>query len=131
MQPIKLVIKGKPVSWKNSRNAIKLPNGRPTLVPSRAATKWMKQAVLQLQFQWGPSPALNVPLNAQIVSYYWGGEPDASNLYLGPEDALQKAGVIADDRLIQSHDGSRKFKDNNNPRVEITLTPIITDEVEF
>ena len=33
--------------------------------------------------------------------------PDLSNLYELPQDCLTKAKVIQDDRLIQSHDGSR------------------------
>ena len=34
---------------------------------------------------------------------------DLSNLIQMPEDALQKAGVIKDDALIVSYDGSRKL----------------------
>lgn len=33
--------------------------------------------------------------------------PDLSNCYGGPEDALQKAGVVVNDRQVKSHDGSR------------------------
>ena len=33
---------------------------------------------------------------------------DLSNLLQGPEDALIKAGVIKDDKLIESYDGSRR-----------------------
>lgn len=37
-----------------------------------------------------------------------GNLPDLSNLYQMPEDLLQYAGVIEDDRLIAGHDGSRR-----------------------
>jgi Holliday junction resolvase RusA-like endonuclease len=46
---------------------------------------------------------------------------DLSNLYQGPEDALVKAGILEDDSLIQSHDGSRKHRSCENPRVQITI----------
>lgn len=34
--------------------------------------------------------------------------PDLSNLYMLPEDCLQKVGIIENDTLIESHDGSRR-----------------------
>ena len=34
--------------------------------------------------------------------------PDLSNLYLLPEDCLQKVGIIEDDTQVESHDGSRR-----------------------
>lgn len=46
---------------------------------------------------------------------------DLSNLYQGPEDALVKAGILQDDVLIASHDGSRKHLGCENPRVQITI----------
>jgi hypothetical protein len=36
---------------------------------------------------------------------------------------MQAAGVLVDDFQIASHDGSRRYLDRQNPRVEITLTP--------
>lgn len=33
--------------------------------------------------------------------------PDISNLYELPQDALQSAGILENDRLIRGHDGSR------------------------
>lgn len=40
--------------------------------------------------------------------------PDLSNLYQLPEDCLVKAGILEDDRLIESHDGSRRFPASKN-----------------
>lgn len=48
---------------------------------------------------------------------------DLSNLYELPQDALQKAGILENDALIESHDGSRKRYDPKNPRTEIVITP--------
>jgi Holliday junction resolvase RusA-like endonuclease len=46
--------------------------------------------------------------------------PDLSNLYQLVEDCLESAGVIEDDRLIESHDGSRRMSGPKN-HVEIEL----------
>lgn len=43
----------------------------------------------------------------------------------GLADLLEKRGVVANDKWIQSWDGSRLAKDKANPRVELTLTPLI------
>lgn len=48
---------------------------------------------------------------------------DLSNLYQGPEDALVKALILADDSLIESHDGSRKHLGCIAPRILITIRP--------
>lgn len=40
--------------------------------------------------------------------------PDQSNLYQGVEDCLQKIGIIEDDNLIESHDGSRRLPGDTN-----------------
>ncbi len=39
---------------------------------------------------------------------------DLSNLYELPQDCLQQAGIIENDRFIQSHDGSRKYLGEDN-----------------
>jgi Holliday junction resolvase RusA-like endonuclease len=46
---------------------------------------------------------------------------DLSNLYEFPQDCLQKAGIIENDCQIESHDGSRKLYDKDNPRTEIYI----------
>lgn len=46
--------------------------------------------------------------------------PDLSNLYELPQDVLTKAGIISDDTLIDSHDGSRRLPSDSN-KLEIFL----------
>lgn len=48
---------------------------------------------------------------------------DLSNLYELPQDQLVASGILADDALIESHDGSRKLYDRDNPRTEIIIVP--------
>ena len=135
---LRLVIRGPPLSWKNHRQLTVIA-GKPRLVLSKAHKKWAHGAVVQLMAQWGskfsgPLPK-KIPLNAAIVSYLPTRRlTDASNLYQGPEDVMQAchsrckptcrvhAGVIEDDCAIETHNGSARRYDKDNPRVEIVLT---------
>jgi Holliday junction resolvase RusA-like endonuclease len=85
---------------------------------------WLKSAVEQLRWQWADAPIpKTMHVSAKIVSYLGTKRMiDASNLYQGPEDAMQLAGVLEDDVCIEDHDGSSRRYDKLNPRVEITLT---------
>ena len=138
---------GQPIVQKNSKTIRLLParNKRGShrcpecgkwihavLTLSKAARDWRKWAVDALSRQWrhGPLPK-HVRVNAQITSYMrTRKQPDASNLYQGPEDAMQEAEVFADDIVIASHNGSRRDYDPHKPRVEIVLTPAAQDQVQ-
>lgn len=53
--------------------------------------------------------------------------PDLSNLYQMPEDALEKAKIIDNDTLIDSHDGSRRLMSASNEyilKIYIYKTPL-------
>lgn len=49
------------------------------------------------------------------------GEPDLSACHEGIQDVLQTAKVILNDRLIQSHDGSRKTFGHNVAGMHVFL----------
>lgn len=130
--PIKLTILGPPCVWKNSRRIVTKPF--PKSLPSKKAEAWMEAAIPQLERQWIYKPIPKLwQLNAKILSYLptprlnkegdiHGWMADADNLYGGPGDAMEAAGVLEDDVCIESHNGSRRLHDKKNPRVEITLT---------
>ena len=138
----RLVIAGRPIVLKNSKQIITLPGRRPLLMPSSAAKQYMRDAAAQLRVQWAslfrsPIP-LDVHLNAAIVSYLpTRSRTDASNLYEAPQDAMkackptckpkcaQHAGVIVDDYQVRTHNGSDRRHDPARPRVEIVLTPYL------
>lgn len=68
----------------------------------------------QLRLQWGNKKPIDFPVNISIMSKgAWFSHnkrlPDASNLYEFPQDLLQTAGVLKDDRLIETHDGSKRI----------------------
>lgn len=53
--------------------------------------------------------------------------PDLSNLYQIVEDSLQKAGVIANDHLIESHDGSRRVA-GDKTTLEVVIYDLQNDQ---
>jgi len=140
---IELVISGEPVILKNTRELLILPGKggqrgfrchscgaslRPSSRPSKVAQLWTNLAIGKLKLQWWRVQRQPIPkgvfLNAAIVSWLPKGKRgDSSNLYQAPEDALTKAGVIADDHWIRTHNGSDRMRDRHRPRVEIVLTP--------
>jgi hypothetical protein len=135
----KLVVRGAPFSFKRAKQVVTV-NGRASIGLTTKAKHYMRDAVAQLRAQWapvfrGPIPR-DIELNAAIRSYLPTRRmTDASNLYQGVEDALQACGpkckpgcnvhasVIVDDVQIRTHNGSDRFYDKDNPRVEIVLTP--------
>ena len=120
-----LVIHGQPVSWKRGKQMALNPKTRKWfLATGKPQARWMKDAIRQLKEQWEAEPIPKaVELNAQIISYLGNRRSiDASNLYQGPEDAMEAAGILEDDACIRRHDGSDRRYDKLHPRVEITLT---------
>jgi Holliday junction resolvase RusA-like endonuclease len=130
--PVRLTVLGPPCVWKNQRRVVTKPFVKSH--PSKKAAAWMKSAIGQLERQWIYKPIPKLwQLNAKILSYLptprlneegdiHGWLADADNLYGGPGDALESAGILEDDVCIESHDGSRRLYDKENPRVEMTLT---------
>ena len=108
-----LVVWGQPAVLKNSKFAA-LVNGIPMVLTSKAAKKYLRKATAALRSQWIGKFPIDQPMSLAIVTFgAWRSDneklPDQSNLYQAPEDALEKAGVIWNDRLVQNHDGSARI----------------------
>jgi len=118
------VILGSPSIKKNSKRFIRnRSTGQPMLISSQQALKAEKDGLVQLKFQkrW---ETIKDPIHAQFCFFVPDlRKRDLSNLFEAPQDLLQKSGIISDDSLIRSLDGSRIFLDRKNPRTEITLKP--------
>lgn len=102
-----IIIPGSPVVLKNSKNVFR---GRVT--HSKKVKNRMEPDLWLVKSKWA-LPPLNHRISLKIMSYgAWfksdGNIPDASNLYQYPEDILEKAGIITNDRLVEHHDGSRR-----------------------
>lgn len=82
----------------------------------------MQEITLQIEGIIEPLP-LTYPLHIKFLFYRENRRhADLSNLYEFPQDVLQQAGIIANDCLIESHDGSRKLYDKEKPRTEIYIS---------
>ena len=105
------IITGQPVVLKNSKRIIK-HRGRTKLVPSAKVMKAEKLAIWELKKHCDHQPLTGWLAVTFTFFGAWkansGNLPDLSNLFEAPQDWMQKAGVIADDRQIVSLDYSRR-----------------------
>ena len=107
-----LVIHGGPVVLKNSKQIV-IVRGRRIIKSNPRVEAYQHRAIAELCEQWQARQVISGPINLTVRSYgAWKRSnenlPDASNLYQMPEDLLEAAGVIEDDRQVESHDGSRR-----------------------
>lgn len=111
---------------KNSRNVVRNPRtGRMYPIKSARLTQAERDAIFELESQkFRNFTMYSHPIHVRFLFYReTQHRVDLSNLYEFAQDVLQHAGIIMDDFLIQSHDGSRKLYDPINPRTEIYITP--------
>lgn len=118
------IIPGRVRILKNSKQLFK---NRLTgkLFPAKS-DRYKKWAVFAGLFVYRSRPAkpIDFPVNVKMIFYFKDHqhEADLSNCYQGVEDILQNEGVLTNDRLIYSHDGSRKVFGSGPERVEIIVT---------
>jgi len=70
-------------------------------------------------------PLPTIDYNCAAHFYRERDDADTDNLITGLADALQDAGVIADDYLLRTWNGTDRFLDVARPRVEVLLTPYL------
>lgn len=113
--------------------------GRPLLVPSEAYRKWEKgarrslRAALEALEQLGQA-GIAFPVNVAALIYrdrnvgdangFYQAIGDALHLNLEPDKEKPARRILADDRWIESWDGSRRLIDRQYPRVEVTITEL-------
>jgi hypothetical protein len=109
--------------WVTNRETI-LPH--PRLLPSPAYRDWEAAAikavlpVLEPLRRFFP---VNYSCHLLAKVYRDRDVGDWCGYMQGLSDFLEDIGVVEDDILIRSYDGSRLLKDPENPRVELWLTP--------
>ncbi len=135
---MRLTILGPPRTKKNHQRIIRV-KGRPVIMQAKTSEGWEKSAVAQLQIQWNHRSPMVIrgdheeskkrpvprdgPLSLRALVYRDRKVGDLGNYLAAVCDALERAGVVENDRLIQSFDGSRLLVDKARPRVEIEITP--------
>jgi len=110
---IKFIILGQTPSKKNThRSMYSSHKKRFIIAPSKACLEWENLAILQLmhQMNYQGLETITAPVHCKILVYRATKiRADRLNLYQSVEDALERAGVIENDFLIESHDGSRVY----------------------
>lgn len=116
------VIEGAPRT-KGDHARIVRAGSRMRLIQSRQSMAWADSAVVQLlgQLRGMKRPLFITPVNMRALVYRDRAVGDLTNYCKNIEDALEKAGVILNDKLIHGHDGTRLLVDRKRPRVEIQL----------
>ena len=141
-ESISFVLPVVPRTKKNSREHIKrrTKHGKLITVPIPSAPYRQMEALegqivvfvarRQLRLAAFPFPVsmqalrLEQPINCAAIFYREKDLGDAVGYYQGLADALEAAGVVADDKWIKQWDGSRLAKDAERSRIEVTLTAI-------
>jgi len=120
---MKIIIPGNAIAKKNSQRVVRMGR-RHAIRASKAYDKWEKAALQHLQCRYGGVVWKGgYPLRFHV--FFWRANKrkfDLSNMIEGPQDVLQKAGIIEDDSMrhvVPVFDGWDI--DKNNPRVEIYL----------
>lgn len=124
---IHLICPGQPVSAKNHQTPIRTSSGRLRIIKGKAITSWYERVVPVLETQWAAyqMPTLTAPVHITMHQYLVhpltsDANPDGDNVQSGVWDALQKAGVIANDRQVVAWAGT-KTHDRINPRVCVEI----------
>lgn len=123
---IRFVITGAPRTAKNHQRIVtNKKTGKSFIIAGKSAKGWGTDAVNQLAEQkpYPSWPAIACPVHVRALIYRDRDLGDLDNYAHAVGDALQKAGVIVNDKQIESWDGSRKLIDRVRPRVEITIEP--------
>jgi Holliday junction resolvase RusA-like endonuclease len=134
-ESISFVLPVTPRTKKNSREHATV-RGRTVPLPSKVYRKMADQIriwaltssaldPLRMAGPWGYATLfLAQPLNCTAIFYRDALRGDAVGYYQGLADALEAAGIVADDKWITQWDGSRLAKDAERSRIEVTLTAL-------
>lgn len=113
-------IHGKPLSV-NATKRTAVINGRARMVTTTKGKAWKLSAKMDLFSQRGCTPTIFDPCDLSIRFFLPTAAGDVDNYVKNTLDALQDAGIIANDRQVQRIEAT-KDKDRDNPRTEITIT---------
>lgn len=123
---LKLILKGRPITKKNSQIPIKTKSGKFFIIQSKQYRAYEKDCLFQIITQ----RIMKQPLvgNLHLRAWYYMPDrrrPDLLNLLQATADIVEKAKVIENDKDIVSFDLSKIMGvDKENPRVEIEITEL-------
>jgi hypothetical protein len=146
MRQVALILPGSVRSKKNSKQPTPIsckPGSKSTLFkhfaklgmkpvrimlqPSKAYKTWENEAHAAIRKQYLFPRLISSPVHVKAIAYIRGPAPDLSGMTESIGDCLQGV-VIENDRQIKSWDGSRVYRDKDNPRTEVVIKPYVEDQ---
>lgn len=124
LTPIEFEITGAPITKKNSRRRLRFGSFVKD-VPSAAYIEWRDNAALQVWAWRRDAGPISNEVSVRAVVYGQRNVGDLVNYLQAVGDMLEEIGLVDNDRLIKSWDGSRLRKDALRPRVEIQIAPYV------
>lgn len=139
-EPYSFIIYGHPATKKNSSVLVQ---GQARLLPSKAYREYEK--LFRQQLMRLPQPLPHFQIGVYVLAKYWLKDkahwPDITGLMQATADIISddykviygkrqliKRWLLSDDRIIKKWGESRiAGVDRNNPRVEVTITPLDVD----
>lgn len=129
---MKLLILGPPRTKKTHQRILRTSKGVPFIASAKTSASWEARAIQQLDRQRGvfryrgavapgAPPPIDHNVSVRALIYRDANRGDLTGYLQAIGDALELAGVLANDKLIHSWDGSRKLIDRVRPRVEIEI----------
>lgn len=118
--PAKFTLLGHAVSVNKSRVSFTGADGKTKTVKTSEAASWAKLMDEQLRAQWGKMAPVECEVFVIYDIYLSANTMDYANGEKAISDALQKAGVLKNDRLIR-RGTITKHVDRNRPRVEVVI----------
>lgn len=92
------------------------------LLPSQEYLAWEAANAPLLRRAWAGCPPIAEPVRVDAVFVLQRRAGDLHGLMQGLADLLQTAGIIADDKWIESWGNSHRAHDPGAPRLEVLLT---------
>jgi Holliday junction resolvase RusA-like endonuclease len=108
-------INGRARSKKNSKQILRSKTGRPFIASSTEYKKWAFFASQMIRIKWRNRESIIKPCNLTVICTYKNHqhEQDLENIISSISDVLEDCGVIKNDKLFYSYDGSRKIFDDS------------------
>lgn len=105
------------------------------VVPSEAWIAFRNAAVPQLKRQLIMQPGIlhssvSVPVTVNAQVFRDARRGDLVGYLTSIADVLQEAGVVVNDVVIQSWDGSRMRIDRKRPRVELVIEELVGEDID-
>lgn len=110
---------------------IRTKTGKNLLLPSVQYMEFEKEVVKHVTHLFGNLEPISQPINLKAIFYRDRAyKSDLVNYMQALCDALVKSGLLSDDNvnIVHSVDGSRVFTDKDNPRIEVTITKVESND---